>query len=92
MSFLVVSPVRGELAAFAKEDEPVRRVPVLSDVQAFVDLATQLLAGEVLAQEDGAQRFAEFGERPVGRCWTFDLVKRRRIDSASAVPVRIAVV
>ena len=56
--FLLVTAVGGELAAFPEEDEPVGGVPVLGDVESFVDLAAELFAGEVVAQKDRAQRFA----------------------------------
>ena len=53
--------------AFAVVDESVRRVPVLDDVEAFVDLSSEVEAGEVVAEKVGAAGFTEFAERPVGR-------------------------
>ena len=49
--FLVVVAVGGDVAVFAVVDEPVRGVPVLDDVEAFVDLAAELEGGEVVAHE-----------------------------------------
>ena len=65
--FLVFAAVGGDVTAFAVVDEPVRGVPVLNDVESFVDFASEFEAGEVVADEYGAAGFAEFAERPVGR-------------------------
>ena len=41
-------------------------LPVLDDLQSLVDLAAELLVGEVVADEDRADRSAEFFECLVG--------------------------
>jgi hypothetical protein len=50
--FLVVT-VGGHPAAVAKEDEVVGVVPVLDDVESFVDFASQLKRSKIAAPEDG---------------------------------------
>ena len=64
---VVFAAVAGHFAAAGEEDEVGGAVPLLDDVQPFVDLAPQLLVVQVAAQEDGFDRLAEFGERLVGR-------------------------
>jgi len=56
----------GELAVLAVEDDAVGAVPVLDDLQAVMDLAAQLGAGEVVADERGPDGAAELLERLVG--------------------------
>src|SRR3954449_1277698 len=57
----------GKVAVLAVEDDGVAGVPVLHDLQTTVDLAAQILAGEVVAGEDGAHRPAELLEGGVRR-------------------------
>lgn len=55
-----------EGAVLAVVQHGIRRVPVLHDLEAAVDLPAQIGAGEVVAREDGARSAAEFFERGVG--------------------------
>jgi hypothetical protein len=65
--FVVLAAVARELAMTCKENEVVGAVPLLDDVQSFVDLAAQILAVQVTAQKDGLDSLAQFGEGPVSR-------------------------
>ncbi len=56
----------GQGAVLAVVEHGVCAVPVLHDLQAAVDLAAQVGAGEVVAGEDRAQRAAELFEGGVG--------------------------
>jgi hypothetical protein len=58
---LIVEPVARDLTAFAEEDEPVRAIPGLDDVQPFVDFASERLGGEIAAKEQRLGRLAQFG-------------------------------
>jgi len=62
----VLFVITGELAGLAVEDVFVGAVPVLHDVEAFVDLSAQFLAGQVVTDEDGAHDSAEFLDGLVG--------------------------
>src|ERR1700733_15070692 len=64
--FVVFTAIAGEFAAAGEEDEIIGAVPVLDDVETFVDLTAQRLAMQIPAQEDGFDGFAEFRERLVG--------------------------
>jgi hypothetical protein len=55
----------GEAAVFAVEHDAVPRVPLLNDLQATVNLSSQVGIGEVLGCEDRAHGSAEFFERLV---------------------------
>src|SRR5579885_1246220 len=64
---LLVFPVgAGEFAFLAVEQDGVGRVPVLDDLEAFVDFAAQGGVGEVVADEGGPHRPAEFLQGSVG--------------------------
>ena len=63
---MVLPAVAHQFTATGEEDKVVGAVPMFDDVQALVDLAAQLLAVKVPAQEDRFDRFAQFGERFVG--------------------------
>jgi len=65
--FLVLQAVTRDLAALAEEDESVGAVPVLDDVQAFMDLPAQRLGVQVAAEEDRLDRLPQFGERSICR-------------------------
>ena len=56
--FLVLAPVAVKLAALGKEHEIVCAIPLLYDVQAFVNFSAQRFRVQVLAQENGLDRFA----------------------------------
>jgi hypothetical protein len=64
--FLLFAVGPREVAVLAVEQFGVGAVPGLDDLQAFVDLAAQRLAGEVLADEDRAGRAAELFEGLIG--------------------------
>jgi hypothetical protein len=64
---LVFAVGAGEFAVLAVEDDGVGAVPVLDDLQAVVDFAAQLGAGEVVADERGSDGAAELFECLVGR-------------------------
>lgn len=64
---VILTAVADHFAAAGEEDEVVGAVPVLDDVQAFVDLAAQFLAVQIPAQEDGFHGPSELGECLVGR-------------------------
>ena len=88
----VLAVVPGEDALASVEDLVVGGVPVLHDLQAGVDLAAELLIGEVAAGEDGPHRPAEFFQGGVDRVLgPPPLVKRRSTWSVSAVRSRSAV-
>lgn len=46
---LLLEPVGGKLPTFAVEDERVRAIPVLDDIEALVNLAAQFLRLQILA-------------------------------------------
>jgi hypothetical protein len=58
---LVFQVVAGDLTAFAIKDEVVGSVPVLNDVEAFLNLLAQRLRVQILAEEDRLDRFAQLG-------------------------------
>jgi len=64
--FGVLAVGAGEVAILALEDDRVSGVPGLHHLQPAVDLAAQLLAGEVVAGEDGAHRPPELLQGRVG--------------------------
>jgi hypothetical protein len=63
---VILTAVAHHLTAAGKEDEVVGAVPLLDDVQAFVDLAAEGFAVKVPAEEDGLDRSAELREGLVG--------------------------
>lgn len=64
--FLVFPVGAGELAFLAVVQDGVGAVPVLDDLEPFVDLPAQSRVGEVVADEDGPDRPADFFEGGVG--------------------------
>jgi hypothetical protein len=65
--FLVFPPIRRDIPAFAKEDEIIRAVPILHDIEPLVNLTAEFAEPEIAAEEDGPARFAQFQEGGVGR-------------------------
>jgi hypothetical protein len=57
--FLIFSVGAGQLGVFAVEDRTVGRVPLLDDLQAFMDLSPQLGVGQIVGDERGPYRAAE---------------------------------
>jgi hypothetical protein len=64
---VILTAVADHFAVAGEEDEVVGAVPLLDDVETFVDLTAECLAVKVPAQEDGLDRPAEFREGLVGR-------------------------
>ena len=62
---LILQAVRGDLAAFAVEDEAVGAVPVLNHVESFVNGLAERLGIQVAAKKDGLDRLAQLGQGPV---------------------------
>jgi hypothetical protein len=88
--FLVFQVVAGDLTAFAVKDEVVGSVPVLNDVEAFLNLLSQRLRVQILTEEDRLDRFAQLGECQVS--WMLEVVAREASMAAvSAAPSRKAV-
>jgi hypothetical protein len=73
--FLVVPPIRRDLPTFAKEDEIIRAVPILHDIEPFVNLTAEFAQPEIAAEEDGPARFAKLQEGGVGRM--LDIMPRK---------------
>jgi len=63
---LGLATAAGQLGVLAVEDDGVRAVPRFHDLQALVDLATQIRAGEVVADKRRAHGAAELLQRLVG--------------------------
>ena len=57
---LVFPPIRGDIPAFAKEDEIIGAVPNLHDIETFVNLAAEFAEPERAAEKDGPACFAQF--------------------------------
>ncbi|MDG4789201.1 tetratricopeptide repeat protein [Micromonospora sp. WMMD1102] len=76
----------GQLGLAAVVDGQVRRLPLLDDLQPFVDLAAQGRVGEVVGDERRPHRPTQFLDRGEVGCFGPRLWNRRRICSASAVP------
>ena len=64
--FLVFPPICGDISAVAKEDEIIGAVPILHDIEAFVNLAAEFAEPEIAAEKDGPTRFAQFQQGGVG--------------------------
>ena len=60
---LVLQPIGRDLAALAKEDETIGAIPVLDDLQAVVDLATQGLPVQVLTEKNSLDGLAQLDEK-----------------------------
>jgi hypothetical protein len=73
--FLVFPPIRGDIPAFAKEDEIIGAVPILHHIEPFVNLAAEFAESEIAAEKDGPARFAQFQEGGVGGM--LDIVPRK---------------
>ncbi len=58
--FVVVSAVAGKFSVSGEEDEVVGTVPLLDDVEAFIDLTAEVLAVQIVAQEYCLDGFAKF--------------------------------
>ena len=64
--FVIFAAIADHFAATGEEDKIVGAIPLLDDVEALIDLAAQVFAVKVPAEEDGFDRLAEFGEGLVG--------------------------
>jgi hypothetical protein len=64
---LVFAPIACELTALGEKDEVGCTVPLLDDVESFVDFASQRFRMKIATQEDRFEGFAEFGQRLVCR-------------------------
>ena len=60
--FLVLQVVGSDLTAFAVEDEVVGSVPVLDDVETFLNFAPQRFGVEVATQKNRFERLAQFSK------------------------------
>ena len=58
--FLVFPPIRRDIPAVAKEDEIMGAVPILHDIEAFMNLATEVAEPEIAAEKDSSACFAQF--------------------------------
>jgi len=72
---LVFPPIRGDIPAFAKEDEIIGAVPILHDIEAFVNLPAEFAEPEIAAEKDGPARFAQFQQGGIGG--VLDIVPRK---------------
>src|SRR5947209_18549434 len=52
-NFLILWPIREEFAPFSMEDKAIHTVPLLDDVERFLDFLPELSIAEILAQEEG---------------------------------------
>ena len=69
---VILAPVARELAAACEEDEVVGTVPLLDDVEPFLNFAAQALAVQVAAEEHGFHGATKLGEpckSDAGRCY-----------------------
>src|SRR6266567_4348951 len=82
-SFLIFSPIRREIPAFAKEDESIRAVPILDDIEPLVHLPAEFAEPEIAAEEDGPACFAQFQEGSVGG--RLDIVPRQAAQNGVGV-------
>ena len=90
--FLLVELIGCKVPTLAKANEIVDVVPVFDYAQSLLNFVPQLERAEVPAQK---YRFAAFPNSDSARyvgCCTFSRVKRRKMSSVCAVPVRNAVV
>src|SRR5262249_54427112 len=69
---VILTPIARQLAAAGEEDKIIGTIPLLDNVQPFVDLAAQRLAVEIVAQKDRLDGLAEFGKRLVG--WVLHVI------------------
>ena len=74
-SFLLLAPIRRDSPALAKEDEIMRAVPILDDVEPLVTLTAEFAEPEIAAEEDGPTRCAQLQEGGVGG--RLDIVPRK---------------
>jgi hypothetical protein len=58
---LIISAIAGDFTAFAKQDEVVGTVPVLNDIQTFVDFTSECRKAQVATEKNCTARFAELG-------------------------------
>ena len=71
--YLLIFPtVRGQLTAFPIKNESVRAVPTFYNVETFMDLTSQILRGQVAAQEDGFDSPSELSQGLVG--WVLSIL------------------
>ena len=63
---VILGPIAGQFTTPGKEDKIIRAVPMLNHVKAFMNLAAQSFFVQVSAEENGLDRFSEFGESLVG--------------------------
>jgi hypothetical protein len=59
---LIFSPIRRDIPAFSKEEELIRTVPRLDDIEPLVNLPAEFAQPQGATEEDGPARFAEFQE------------------------------
>src|SRR5258708_68705 len=52
-NFLVLWPIREEFAAFSMENKTIHTVPLLDDVERFLDFLPESSIAELLAQKEG---------------------------------------
>ena len=64
---VILAAIADHFAMAGEEDEVVGAVPLLDDVQAFVDLTAKVFAVKIPAQEDGFDRPAKFDLAPEKR-------------------------
>lgn len=59
----------------SKEDEIIGAVPILHDIETFVNLAAEFAEPEIAAEKDGPARFAQFQKGGIGG--VLDIVPRK---------------
>src|SRR6266702_789342 len=62
----LLQPIGRDLATLAKEDEIIGTIPVLDDLQAVLDLATQGLPVKVLTEKNRLHSLAQLDDGAVG--------------------------
>jgi hypothetical protein len=78
---VVFAPIACELTALGEKDEVGCTVPLLDDVESFVDFASQRFRMKIATQEDRFDGLPSSASTLYVGCWTLLRVKRRKIDS-----------
>jgi hypothetical protein len=73
--FLVIPPIRSAISAVAKENEISGAVPILHNIETFMNLAAAFAEPEIAAEKDGPTRFAQCQQGGVGG--VLDMVPRK---------------
>jgi hypothetical protein len=74
-------PIARELAMLGEEHKVIGAVPLLDDVESFMDFSAQGFRMQIATEKHRLNGSPEFGESFVCGCWPLVRVKRRKIDS-----------